>query len=65
MMNCQEYIFKLSSQQFDEAPLGVKAAARVHRMVCKRCRAFTRNDEKLDDLLVQYREQILSSGDQE
>ena len=57
-MKCQDYIFKLTSQQLEDAPLAVQTSARVHRMLCKRCRAFTRNDETLDKILGAYREHL-------
>lgn len=56
MMRCKEYIFKLTSGQLDNAPLSVKLEARAHRMICKYCRAFTRNDQMLQQILAEYRD---------
>lgn len=63
MMRCKEYIFKLTSGQFENAPLAVKLEARAHRMICKYCRAFTRNDQKLQQILGDYREFKINSED--
>ena len=29
-----------------------------HRLVCHRCRAFTRNDQQLDGILAGYRDHL-------
>jgi len=55
MMNCKEYIFKLTSGQFEQAPIGLKLQAALHRMVCKYCRAFTENDKQLTQMLASYK----------
>lgn len=56
MMRCKEYIFRLTSGQFDNAPKAVRLEALGHRMVCRYCRAFTRNDRRLEGILRGYRE---------
>lgn len=62
-MKCKEYVFKLTSGQLDDAPVGERMQANLHRMVCKYCRAFTRNDAKLDAVLEGYREQVVKNPD--
>ncbi|MFN4264469.1 MAG: hypothetical protein ACK4F8_01835 [Aquabacterium sp.] len=54
MMNCKQYVFSLTSGQLDEAPTRVRMEARVHRWMCPYCRAFTRNDAALTQILTQY-----------
>ena len=58
MMKCKEYIFKLTSGQFDDADLMTRLQASQHRLICRRCRAFTRNDSKLDQILADYRDHV-------
>jgi len=54
MMKCKEYIFKLTSGQLDDAGWLVRTQAAQHRMICRHCRAFTRNDQALDGILEGY-----------
>lgn len=56
MMNCKQYVFSLTSGQLGEASARVRMEARVHRWMCPYCRAFTRNDEALTQVLTQYRQ---------
>jgi hypothetical protein len=58
MMTCQTYIFKLTSGQLDEAGWVERLGAAQHRLVCRHCRAFTKNDEALQVLLRRYREDV-------
>jgi hypothetical protein len=61
MIKCQQYIFQLTSGQLDEAgPLG-QLQAFQHRLICRHCRAFTRNNRQVDDILRHYREDITSA----
>lgn len=55
-MNCKDYVFKLSSGQLKNAPLALKMEARLHCLICKYCRAFTRNDQRLDQIIEDYRD---------
>ena len=55
-MKCRDYIFQLTSGQMEEAGTAGKIAAWQHRMICFRCRAFTRNDQALQDMLKGYSE---------
>ena len=63
MMTCREYIFMLSSGQLEHASRGMKMQAATHRMICKRCRTFTRNDRALDGLLEDYRQHLKQPDD--
>ncbi|MCA0175981.1 MAG: hypothetical protein LCH73_06790 [Proteobacteria bacterium] len=47
-MRCREYIFLLTSEQLPAAALPVRLTAGWHRVICRRCRAFTANDARLD-----------------
>ncbi|WP_374320209.1 hypothetical protein [Aquabacterium sp.] len=53
-LTCKDYIFKLTSGQLKEAGLVDKVRATSHRLVCRHCRAFTRNDARLDAILQNY-----------
>lgn len=55
MMNCKQYVFKLTSGQLDEAGGLERLGAAQHRLFCRRCRAFTRNDQQLSGILADWR----------
>jgi hypothetical protein len=55
MMTCKDYIFKLTSGQLAEAGRVERLWAAQHRLICRHCRAFTRNDRRLDDILQGYK----------
>ena len=58
-MKCAQYIFKLTSGQLGEdAPASERAQAALHRLVCRHCRDFARNDAALDDILGAYRQAL-------
>ncbi len=57
-MKCRDYIFQLTSGQLEEAGTATQMAAWQHRMICFRCRAFTRNDRALQDMLKGYGEHL-------
>lgn len=65
MMSCRQYIFSLTSGLLDEASTRVRLEAKVHRWMCPYCRAFTRNDQALNQVLEQYRAQgqVLNQAD--
>ncbi len=65
MMNCQRYIFELTSGRLQEADLGTRAQARLHRMICVHCRAFTRNDAQLSEVLDAWRERTVRGDEAE
>lgn len=56
MMTCRDYIFRLTSGQLGNAPFHVRLDARLHTLMCQRCRTFTQNDASLDDMLQAYRD---------
>lgn len=58
MMKCREYIFMLTSGRLQEAPAALRMEAGLHRLMCRRCRAFTCNDHRLDGMLDDYREAL-------
>lgn len=58
MMDCQSYVFQLTSGQLKDAGWLGRLQAAQHRLICHRCRAFTRNDQRLDGILQAYREQL-------
>ena len=59
MMRCREYIFLLTSDQLQEAGTALALQARLHRLVCRHCKAFTRNDQQLLAALAQQRQNDL------
>ncbi len=59
MMRCREYIFLLTSDQLQEAGTALALQARLHQLVCRHCRAFTRNDQQLLAALAQQRQNDL------
>ncbi|HET6789655.1 MAG TPA: hypothetical protein VFW84_04530 [Aquabacterium sp.] len=63
MLTCKDYIFKLTSGQLEEAGTVERLWAVQHRMVCRHCRAFTRNDQRLDDIMQAYKEQLSKTPD--
>jgi hypothetical protein len=59
MMSCKEYIFRLTSGQLAQATGMQRFWAAQHRLMCRRCRAFTHNDRRLTELMGRYRRHIL------
>lgn len=57
-MKCQTYIFQLTSGQLDNAGWLPRLQAAQHRLICHRCRAFTRNDALLESILQHYRAEL-------
>ena len=55
-MKCQDYVFRLTSGQLAESPTREQWAARWHRVVCRHCRAFTRNDAVLTEVLQRHKQ---------
>ena len=58
MMRCKEYVFKLTSGQLEEGAWTDRFWAAQHRLMCRHCRAFTANDERLSQLLQSYRNHL-------
>jgi hypothetical protein len=58
MMTCKEYVFKLTSGQLEEADRLERFWALQHRLMCRHCRAFTRNNQRLDGILAAYQDQL-------
>lgn len=58
-MKCKEYIFKLTSDQFDKAPVQTKMEASFHRLICKNCRAFTANDAIVKKIMKPYKSTLV------
>lgn len=58
MKKCQQYVFKLTSGQLEEATYGERLQTRLHLLICSRCRAFTRNNAALDGIFQNWREQL-------
>lgn len=52
---CRDYVFLLTSGQLDEARWDLKLRATHHRLVCRRCRAFTHNDAALDRIFDEHK----------
>ncbi len=56
MMKCREYIFLLTSDQLTQAKGPKALSARLHRFMCRHCRAFTHNDQRLLNVLARQHE---------
>jgi hypothetical protein len=63
MRSCKHYVFKLTSGQLEQAGLLERLGAAVHRLLCRPCAEFTRNDRSLDELLNRYRQHIHGDDD--
>jgi hypothetical protein len=61
MITCKQYVFQLSSGQLAEGALGMRFQAGLHRMSCRHCRAFTRNDQALSTILEAARERAMGT----
>ena len=61
MMKCREHIFKLASGQLRTATTTERLWAFQHRLICRRCRAFAKNDAMLDRVLENYRALLLTA----
>ena len=61
MMRCREYIFLLTSDQLEGAGTSMVLQARLHRLMCRHCRAFTRNDQRLLAALAQQHQNDLQA----
>lgn len=59
MMTCKQYIFYITSGQSEESGTLDRLWAAQHRLICHRCRSYTRNDQQLSVLLKEYRENVL------
>lgn len=59
MMSCKTYIFKLTSGQLEEAGTVERMWATQHRLMCRRCRAFTRNNARLDEIMAAHKDHLL------
>ncbi|RMW97562.1 hypothetical protein EBQ25_10180 [Allofranklinella schreckenbergeri] len=57
-MKCAQYIFKLTSGQLEQASASERMKAALHRLMCRHCRDFTRNDAALDAILSAYKSQL-------
>jgi len=59
VINCQRFVFLLTSGELDEAGWLTRLQAGQHRLVCRHCRAFAANDRRLDDIVRAQRERWL------
>lgn len=56
MRNCKE-LTKLASRACDEQiGFGEKIELKLHLMMCKRCRQFVQNNQKLHKIMQSYRQ---------
>lgn len=63
MMKCRQYVFLLTSGQLEEAGWLTRTQASQHRLMCRHCRAFTRNDQALDRIMAGYRDRLTSDDE--
>ncbi len=65
MMTCKEYIFKLTSGQLEQAGTVERLWAAQHRLMCRPCKAFTANDERLSHVLSGYQQHMTTKNDEQ
>lgn len=58
MITCQRYTYLLSSGELEESGWLTRLQAGQHRLACRRCRAFTANDRRLDEIVRAQRERL-------
>ncbi|AZR92486.1 hypothetical protein BBB39_00925 [Bordetella trematum] len=54
-MKCRDYVFGLTSGQWEDAAWPTRLASGLHRAMCVRCRRFSANDARLLALAARYR----------
>lgn len=59
MISCQRFVFLLTSGELGESGWLTRLQAGHHRLVCRHCRAFAANDQRLDDIVRAQRERWL------
>lgn len=57
-MKCQTYIFQLTSGQLDSAGWVQRLQAKQHSIICRHCRAFTRNDAQLTHIVRDFQDHL-------
>jgi hypothetical protein len=57
-MKCQEYIYRHTCGQWEQSTRMDRFWMTQHRMMCRRCATFTRNDTQLDQILQGYRQHL-------
>ncbi len=58
MINCQRFVFLLTSGELQESGWLTRLQAGQHRLMCRHCRAFAANDRLLDDIVRAQRERL-------
>ena len=58
MISCRRFSDLVASGELDEAGWLTRAQAGQHRLMCRRCRTFERNDQLLDGILQARREHL-------
>lgn len=64
MMKCKEFVYLLTSGQMKNATPVVRLDAFMHTAMCKRCRIFKANDQRLEGLLKDYRDGLVAPSDE-
>lgn len=63
MISCRRFTDLVASGELDDAGWITRLQAGQHRWVCRRCRAFERNDRALDDILSAHRDRLMRPDD--
>lgn len=58
MISCRRFSDLVASGELDEAGWLTRTQAGQHRLMCRRCRTFERNDRLLDGILRAHREHL-------
>lgn len=60
MISCRRFTDLVASGELDESGWFGRVQAGQHRLMCRRCRAFQRNDRLLDDIVQAHRDRLQS-----
>lgn len=63
MISCRRFTDLVASGELDDSGWLTRLQAGQHRWVCRRCRAFERNDRVLDDILSAHRDRLMRPDD--
>ena len=59
MISCRRFTDLVASGELDESGWLTRLQAGQHRWVCRRCRTFALNDQRLDDILRAHRARLM------
>lgn len=60
-MKCKRFIFSLTSSRLSDAGFFTRLNAKVHCLICPRCRAFKNNDDKVTQIVGKVKKGMMDS----